>query len=100
MRSSVQVEESIATLGHNIKVARLKRRLPQALLAERAGLGLSTIAKIEKGDCGVSVGNLAAVLQALGFGTPFSEIAATDPMNQALEAEVLPKRIRANARKL
>lgn len=29
MRPSIAVEESLATLGHNIKMARLKRRLPR-----------------------------------------------------------------------
>ena len=82
-------------LGHNLKVARLKRRLPQTALAERAGISLSTLVKIEKGDCGVAIGAVASVLQALGLGTPFAQIAQTDPVALALETETLPKRIRA-----
>ena len=39
-------------------------------------------------------GTVAAVVHALGLGTPFSEIALSDPLGQALEAETLPKRIR------
>ncbi len=95
MRPSVAVEESLIALGYNLKVARLKRRLPQSVLAERAGIGLTTLVKIEKGDCGVAIGTVAAVVQALGLGTPFSEIAQSDPLAQVLEAENLPKRIRA-----
>lgn len=100
MRPSALVEQSVLTLGNNIKTARLKRRIPQALLAERAGIGLSTLAKIEKGDCGVAIGTIASVLSALGLGTPLSEIAAVDPLAQALETELLPKRIRRSETKL
>ena len=100
MRPSLAVEESLIVLGHNIKTARLQRRLPQAVLAERAGVGLSTLTKIEKGDCGVAIGTVAAVINALGLGTPFSEIAKADPLAQALEAEILPKRIRSSSKKL
>ncbi len=94
MRPSLAVEQSLEALGYNLKVARLKRRLPQAVLAERAGIGLSTLVKIEKGDCGVAIGSVAAVIQALSLGTPFSDIALADPLGDALEAESLPKRIR------
>lgn len=100
MRPSALVEQSVLTLGNNIKTARLKRRIPQALLAERAGIGLSTLAKIEKGDCGVAIGTIASVLNALGLGTPLSDIAAVDPLAQALETELLPKRIRRSETKL
>ncbi|MEI3354023.1 MAG: helix-turn-helix transcriptional regulator [Duodenibacillus massiliensis] len=37
--------------------ARLKRRLPQTELAERCGIGLSTLVKIENGNCGVAIGS-------------------------------------------
>ena len=96
MRPSLAVEESLQALGYNLKVARLKRRLPQAELSERAGIGLSTLVKIEKGDCRVAIGAVASVIQALGLGTPFEEIARIDPLGQALEGETLPKRIRTS----
>lgn len=100
MRPSIAVEESLATLGHNIKMARLKRRLPQAVLAERSGVGLSTLAKIERGDTGVAIGTVASVLQALGLGTPFAEIGASDPLAQALDPAILPKRVRLKTPRL
>lgn len=100
MRPSIAVEESLAALGHNIRMARLKRRLPQAVLAERSGVGLSTLAKIERGDTGVAIGTVAAVLQALGLGTPFSEVGASDPLAQALDPAILPKRVRLKTPRL
>ena len=93
MRPSVAVEESLQALGYNLKVARLKRRLPQSVLSDRAGVGISTLVKIEKG---VAIGAYASVIQALGLGTPLGEIALADPLGQALEAQTLPKRIRAS----
>ncbi|HBN73195.1 MAG TPA: transcriptional regulator [Sutterella sp.] len=100
MRPSVAVEESLQVLGRNIRSARLKRRLPQEVLAERAGIGLSTLTKIEKGNCGVAIGTVASVIQALGMGLPFSEILANDAMTQAFEEENLPKRIRSTMKKI
>ena len=100
MRPSVAIEDSMKVLGRNIRLARLKRRLPQETLAERAGIGLSTLTKIEKGNCGVAIGTVAAVILALGLGTPFSEILAIDPLTEAFEEETLPKRIRSSTKKI
>ncbi len=98
MRPSVAVEESLLALGHNLKVARLKRRLPQTTLAERAGISMSTLCKIENGNGGVAISSYAAVLLALDFGTPFAEIGRIDPLAMALESETLPKRIRKSGK--
>ena len=97
MRPSFAVEESLVALGHNMKVARLKRRLPQNILAERAGVSLSTLCKIENGN-GVAIASYAAVLLALDLGTPFAEIGRSDPLSLALETETLPKRIRKSGK--
>ena len=70
MRPSFAVEESVRTLGANLKAARLRRRLPQSVVAERAGISLNPLSKLENGDCGIAIGNVASVLQALGLGTP------------------------------
>lgn len=95
MRPSVSVEESLIALGHNIKMTRLKRRLPQDILAARAGISLSTLVKIEKGSSGVAIGTVASVLQALDLGTPFSKIGLEETLNQDIE-EILPKRVRSS----
>lgn len=97
MRPSVAVETSLKALGENLKIARLRRRLPQLQVAERAGIGLNTLAKIEAGDPGVAIGNVAAVMQAIGLGTPLQEIASpsADTSGLRLENERLPKRARS-----
>lgn len=97
MRSSFAVEESVRLLGENIRTARLKRRLPQALVAERAGISVNTLSKLENGDLGIAIGNVAAVLQALGFESPLASLAdaGTDDTGLLLEAKRLPRRVRS-----
>ena len=96
MIPSLAVEMALKALGENLKTARLRRRLPQSQVAERAGISLNTLSKIEAGDPGVAIGNVAAVMQAIGLGTPFEEIAspALDLSGLRLESERLPKRAR------
>ena len=67
-----------------------------SLVAERAGISTRTLASLEKGETGVSVGNVAAVIYALGMGTPFSELLdqKNDTLGLLLDEERLPKRAR------
>lgn len=58
-------EEILNTMGEQIKLARLRRRLSTELVAERAGVSRSTLWKVEKGDPSVAMGIYAAVLHAL-----------------------------------
>ena len=94
--TNIHVSRSIQKLGSDIKSARLRRRLPMSLVAERAGISTKTLASIEKGESGVSLGNVAAVIYAMGIGTPFSEILdqKNDSFGLMLDEERLPKRAR------
>ena len=67
-----------------------------SLVAERAGISTRTLASLEKGEPGVSVGTVAAVLYALGMGTPFSDLLdqKNDTFGLMLDEERLPKRAR------
>jgi hypothetical protein len=98
---TLSVRRALAKLGADIKVARLKRRIPMALLAERAFIGLSTLEKIQKGDPGVAIGSYASTIFSLGMGTPFGDIVnpAEDEIGLTLEEERLPKRIHGPHRK-
>lgn len=58
-------EKILQTMGEQIKLARLRRRLSSELTAERAGISRSTLWKVEKGDPSVAMGIYAAVLHAL-----------------------------------
>ncbi|HIW01613.1 MAG TPA: helix-turn-helix domain-containing protein [Candidatus Desulfovibrio intestinipullorum] len=94
--SNILVIRSIRKLGRDIKSARLRRRLPMFLVAERAGISTRTLSSLEKGEPGVSIGNVAAVIVALGMGTPFSTILdqKNDTFGLLLDEGRLPKRAR------
>ena len=58
-------EEILATVGEQIKLARLRRGLSAELFAERAGISRASLWKVEKGEPSVAMGIYAAVLHAL-----------------------------------
>ncbi|MCY4192186.1 MAG: helix-turn-helix transcriptional regulator [Rhodospirillaceae bacterium] len=82
-------------LGANIKTARLKRRISVKGFAERIGVSESTVARLEKGDDGVSIGTLAMACLVLGEIDRISDFldAGTDDTGLLLDRESLPKRI-------
>lgn len=92
----VPVARALRKLGHDIRDARRRRRIPVAILAQRASISRTTLNKAEKGDPGVSVGTYATVLFVLGMVERLADLA--DPKNDAvglaLEEERLPVRIR------
>jgi hypothetical protein len=71
--------------------------LSTTLAAERAFLNRKTLAKIEKGDPGVSMGAYASLLFVLGMTERLAEVADAreDRVGLTLEEERLPKRVRA-----
>lgn len=91
------VLKSLAKFGADIAVARRKRRLTVAMMAERLGISKSTYLRVEKGNPSVSLGVYAMALFVLGFGNPFGDL--VDPQHDEqgllLDELRLPKRIRA-----
>jgi transcriptional regulator with XRE-family HTH domain len=87
-------------LGADIHDARRRRRLPMAVVAERAFTSRSTLQRIEQGDANVGIGIYAAVLQALGLLDGITGIAdiSNDPVGQSLASAELPKRSRTRRR--
>jgi hypothetical protein len=83
-------------LGHDIRDARRRRRIPVAIAAQRASISRTTLVKVEKGDPGVALGIYATVLFVMGMVERLADLA--DPKNDAvglqLEEEQLPQRIR------
>lgn len=86
---------ALRKLGADIHDARRRRRLPMAVVAERAFTSRSTLQKIEAGDATVSIGIYAAVLQALGLLDGLSQVAdlSHDSVGQALASAALPKHV-------
>ncbi|WP_419603152.1 hypothetical protein [Thiolapillus sp.] len=92
----IPVRRALRKLGQDIRDARLRRRIPTAVMAERASISRTTLNKIEKGDPGVSLGNYANVLFVLGMVERLGELAdvKTDSVGLELDEERLPQRIR------
>jgi len=92
----IPVRRALHKLGQDMRDARLRRRIPTAVMAERASISRTTLNKVEKGDPGVSLGNYANVLFILGLTERLGELAdvKTDTVGLELEEERLPQRIR------
>ena len=92
----IPVRRALRKLGEDIRNARRRRRIPVAIMAERASISRMTLNKIEKGEPGVSVGAYATVLFALGLVDRLADLAAAgaDVVGLELEEERLPQRIR------
>ncbi len=58
--------DAAAVLGHQIKAARIARNWTAVELAERIGIDRRTVAAIEAGDPGVSLGNAFNAADILG----------------------------------
>ena len=94
--SPIPVKRALRKLGHDIRDARRRRRIPVAIMAERASISRMTLNKVEKGDPGVSMGTYAMVLFVLGMPERLADLAdpRSDTVGLALEEEHLPQRIR------
>jgi transcriptional regulator with XRE-family HTH domain len=90
------VLRALRKLGHDIRHARRLRRIPVAILAERASMSRTTLNKVENGDPTVSVGSYATVLFALGMDDRLADVADPrhDAVGREIEEEHLPERIR------
>ena len=89
------VRRTLRKLGADIHDARRRRKLPMAVVAERAFTSRSTLQKVEAGDANVSIGIYASVLQALGLLEGLSQIAdiGNDSVGQALASADVPKHV-------
>src|ERR1019366_7404330 len=99
-RTPIPVTRALRKLGHDIRDARRRRRIPVAILAERASISRMTLNKVEKGEPGVSLGSYATVLFALGMADRLADVADArhDAVGLELEEEPRPERIRLSRR--
>lgn len=93
------LRRSLAKLGTDIALARRKRGLTSAMMAERLGVSRSTYLRLEKGDPTVSMGAYAMTFFVLGLGTPLADLvdARNDDHGLLLDAERVPKRVRVKS---
>jgi transcriptional regulator with XRE-family HTH domain len=92
----VAVSRALRKLGQDISAGRRRRRLTMALVAERALISRTTLARVERGDAGVSIGIYATVLFVLGMADRIGDLAdpRADTLGLGLEEERLPQRVR------
>jgi len=77
-------QRMLNALGENIKLARKRRGLTTSQVAERAGIGRTTLYHIEQGAPGVTLGNLLRTLAALGLERDLERVASDDTLGRKL----------------
>jgi len=92
----IPVTRALRKLGHDIRDARRRRRLPQLIVRQRASISEPTLIRIERGDHHVAIGSYATVLFVLGMADHLADLVdpRNDPVGLQLDEENLPKRIR------
>ena len=86
-------------LGENMRLARLRRNVTARLTAERAGISVTTLTKIEQGNPAVSMGSYIQVLVTLNLERDILKVAADDELGRNLQDLGLRVRARASKRK-
>ena len=75
----------LETVGENIKLARLRRRLTTEQVSKRANIGRSTLWHVEKGSEHISIGIILQVLSVLGLAQDLKSIAEDDLLGRKLQ---------------
>jgi len=90
--------KALTKLGEDLSTARRRRRISTVLMAERAFISRTTLARVEKGDPSVSMGIYATVLFVLGMAHRLGDLIepSTDRLALALDEERLPRRVRTS----
>ncbi|MDA8202855.1 MAG: helix-turn-helix transcriptional regulator [Chloroflexi bacterium] len=71
-------------LGARLRAARLRRRMSETEMAERAFVSRTTLRKLEAGDMSVSAAVLARVLEILALDEDLDRIASDDELGNRL----------------
>lgn len=92
-----EIADTIIILGDHIRIARKRRNLTMAEMSSRMFITRKTLARLEKGDPGVSLAVFASALWVLGLDDNLKNIAepTQDTIGIFHEQKKLPKRIRA-----
>jgi len=80
-----KLEQKMLIVGEQIKLARLRRNLSVAQIAERATCSPLTVSRIEKGSPTVSIGIYLRVLYALQLEDDILLLAKEDELGRRLQ---------------
>jgi DNA-binding XRE family transcriptional regulator len=89
---------SLRQLGENLAVARARRKESQRAWAQRIGVSVPTLIRLEKGDPTVSMGAYASALWLMGRVQALADVAAPAADLGALELDVRQARRRRPVR--
>jgi DNA-binding XRE family transcriptional regulator len=90
------VQRALVAAGDDIALARRRRGLSTASMAERTGISKKTLYRLEQGDPGVSWGAVVRVLNILNLLPELNKAlnTANDALGLALMNKAVAKRIR------
>ena len=91
-----KLEQKMQVVGEQIKLARLRRNLSVAQVAERATCSPLTVSRIEKGAPTVAIGIYLRVLYALQLDDDILSLAQDDELGRALQDMNMIPRKRAS----
>lgn len=91
-----KLEQKMQVVGEQIKLARLRRDLSIAQVAERATCSPITISRVEKGAATVAIGIYLRVLYALQLEDDILLLAQKDEIGRGLQDLRLKQRERAS----
>lgn len=81
-------QEALRRLGENLAIARMRRKESQRVWAQRLGVSVPTLIRLEQGDPGVGIGIVATALWMLGRASALPELADPEKDRGALELDV------------
>lgn len=84
----------LETVGSQIRLARLRRKITVGMVAERANVSRQTVWKVEKGSPSVAMGIYAKVLGAIGMQEDLLLVARDDEIGRILQDAELDRRKR------
>jgi transcriptional regulator with XRE-family HTH domain len=96
-----QEQRILTALGERLRLARLRRKLSNAVVSKRAGISRTTLYRVEAGDPGATLGSYVRVLAVLGLEADLEVLAADDKVGRKLQDLALtpPSRRPRNAGK-
>lgn len=90
------VRRSLRKLGEDLALARRRRRISTASMAERIQVSVATLRRLERGDPTVAIGTVAQALLVFNAIDRLAQLldTAADEVGLQLMDEAVPKRIR------
>lgn len=92
------VTRAVARLGSALRTARIRRRMSQKDVAEVMGISVGTLQRIERGDPGVAIGNIAMAFLCMNCLDKLANVLdpTADELGAVADSLRLPQRVKAS----